>query len=162
MQYYTPENRAIQNAAKNAYPADIHIPLNLNRIVADRMRPLNGSFVENVPNESVSLKNWFKDATIGKLLPSHTGVTITSANTSLDTKKDSLILAGAGTSTLTLSPVAESRNKVYTIMNRAGGNVTVDGYASEQIEGGANTIVADGNTIVAVCDGTEWYFYSAT
>ena len=84
--------------------------------------------------------------------------TITSATT-LDNTHN-IILCNTGSYTVTLPAASSNTNRVYTIKNidTDGDNITIDGNASETIDGSTTYVLSTYNqTITIACDGTNWF-----
>lgn len=82
-------------------------------------------------------------------------------------RDDDVVLCSAsgGAFTVTLPAVASFQHKVYTIMKTdSGGNaVTVDGNASETINGATTqALAAQYDSITIVCNGTAWFIIADT
>lgn len=66
------------------------------------------------------------------------------------------VLLCNGTFTVTLPTASGIGGKVYQIKNVGTGLVTVDGNASETIDGSLTVVVAAGNNLYIMSDGTNW------
>jgi hypothetical protein len=92
------------------------------------------------------------------------GITALSANTTLDATHDHIAAtAGAGGITLTLPAAASSNGFIYTIkkVDSAVGVVTVDGNASETIDGSLTYLLSNQYQFVTIsCDGSTWHVTS--
>ena len=84
--------------------------------------------------------------------------TITSATT-LDNTHN-IILCNTGSYTVTLPAASSNTNRVYTIKNidTDGDNITIDGNASETIDGSTTYVLSTYNqTITIATDGSNWF-----
>ena len=98
---------------------------------------------------------------IDSAFPNRRTVDTITSDTTIDGDYDVVLCDGSsGAITVTLPAVASSTNYQYTIfaVDVAGGNITVQANASENING-ANTQTLDANyeSITIVSDGSEWY-----
>jgi hypothetical protein len=66
--------------------------------------------------------------------------------------------AGAGV-TVTLPAVSGLTGRVYYVKNTgtSGHDVTLDGDGAETVDGDATQTITDGECLLVVCDGTEWW-----
>ena len=71
------------------------------------------------------------------------------------TVHDDVLLCN-GTFTVSLPTAAGITGKVLYIKNTGSGTITIDGYLSETVGGGATASVAAGNTTKIISDGTNW------
>lgn len=105
-----------------------------------------------------------KKATAELLKSYRTYVAKTAAYTA--TASDDVILcdASGGAFSVTLPAVASSAGKVFTIKNvGASGTVTIDGNASETIDGATTVAMATQyNFRTIICDGTEWHVIASS
>jgi hypothetical protein len=88
--------------------------------------------------------------------------TVTTTYTALYTDQDILADATGGAFTITLPPAAATPGKYYWIKRTsASNNVTIDGNASETIDGAATKVLSTNNAAVEiVSDGTNWRIIS--
>jgi hypothetical protein len=72
------------------------------------------------------------------------------------TGSDDIIYCDTNTFTITLPAAASNTNLVLTIKNRGTGIITVDGNASETIDGALTQALTTKTTLVIHCDGSNW------
>ncbi len=84
---------------------------------------------------------------------------ISSVTTLTGTDNDVILLTGTGTYTVTLPAVAGYADKQITFKKTgASGTVTLDGNASETIDGATTyAINTQWQKVTIWCDGTAWY-----
>lgn len=84
---------------------------------------------------------------------------ISSVTTLTGTDNDVILLTGTGTYTVTLPAVAGYTDKQITFKKTgASGTVTLDGNASETIDGATTYAVnTQWQKVTIWCDGTAWY-----
>jgi len=91
--------------------------------------------------------------------------TALSANTTLDA--DDLVVlgtGGAGGITLTLPAAASSQHKVYAVkkVDDGVGAVTLDGNASEEIDGSTtHALSSQYDGVIIACDGSAWHILAS-
>jgi hypothetical protein len=75
------------------------------------------------------------------------------------TESDDVVICTGSGKTLTLPPVANCSGKVITVINNASsGTTTVDGNASETINGSANVALdARYESVTLLSNGTLWF-----
>lgn len=81
------------------------------------------------------------------------------ANTTLSSQAIVLCNTTSGAVTITLPPVSVSRGVVYFIKkaDASGNSVTIDGNASEEIDGATTLVISSAwDKVRIVCDGTQW------
>lgn len=71
---------------------------------------------------------------------------------------DSNVLVNSATAfTVNLPTAAGITGRIYTIKKIGAGDVTVDGYSSETIDGAATNVISTANAVITiVSDGTNW------
>lgn len=98
---------------------------------------------------------------IESCVPNHRRLsqTISSITTLSGTDNDLIILSGTGTYTVTLPAVSGQTGKQITFKKTgASGTVTLDGNASETIDGATTYAVnTQWQKVTIWCDGTAWY-----
>lgn len=79
-------------------------------------------------------------------------VSITSAH------RASAVVCTGGLATVSLPSASTTGNGFFFLLSNAGtGTVTVDGYSSEEVDGGLSKTFNPGESAFLVCSGAEWY-----
>lgn len=169
MQFYTDEKRNAQSKLTGANPKKLYVPLNAGRRVGPRPNKSQGSFVTKTPADQVELTEWIDarfnggdikmDTTITTVTADNSGTfSYTAAPLSSDTTY--LYNTQLGVGTLVLPAAADSAGKRITVIRTGTGTnaITIDGNASETINGAANlaTLDAQYDSVTLLCDGTGW------
>jgi len=80
-----------------------------------------------------------------------------STNTTIDATYKGKLVDCTGTMTLTLLAAATASSSFPLIVRNSGsGAVTIDGNASETINGSTTLVLSAGQAIIMGCDGTDW------
>lgn len=163
MQFYTDEKRNEYNKLTGANPAKVYVPLNAGRRVGNRKNKDQGSFLTKIPADQVELGAWFqlKQKPIEVVADNSGSFSYTakqgSANYAINTQ--------AGVATFVLPPAASNVGATITVLRTGTGvnAITVDGYASETINGSANFAGLDAqyDSATFLSDGTEWYIVAS-
>lgn len=167
MQFFTPEKRNAYNALTGADPKSLYIPLNAGRRVGARKNKDQGSYLQERPADQVEAGTWIQARqNDGTIVPAAFTSVTAAADVQLNAAH-TIYLAdtSGGAYTLTLPPAADSTGRFLTVKKTdvAANAVTLDGNASETIDGAAtnNTIDAQFDVMTIVSDGTEWHIVSS-
>lgn len=103
----------------------------------------------------VDFRSLWTFAQIGLQIKAITGVTTVNATDPYTV----YVCGGSGVYSVTLPPAASSTNRVLIFKRtNASNNVTIDGNASEEIDGATTKVLsANYDSIMIVCDGTDWH-----
>jgi len=114
--------------------------------------------VDDIQSDSI-WKKWF--SSLHEYLKKHyLTFKSVSAATTIDQETVLLVDTSGGAVTVTLPPVAKNESRCYYIKDTDGGAnaVTIDGNASETIDGSTTLVLATARgTAKLICTGTEWF-----
>ena len=69
---------------------------------------------------------------------------------------DHVFVASAGTFTVNLPAASGNTGREYIVQNSGAGVITVDGNASETVNGSTTQTLNQWESVTIVCDGTNW------
>lgn len=75
---------------------------------------------------------------------------------------DDVIVCGGTTYTVTLPPASGQAGRILYIKRNSSGTITVDGNASETIDGAATlSMTTSAQAVALICDGSNWFSFSS-